>query len=278
MYVKKSKMWRRIPLNLFLAFIAISILIPFTYIILISFGKDVFSTEFLPKEYTFQNYVDLFTNYQYKDWLFNSIYLALATMVASVLLTSISVYVFSRFRFKGRKTLFSSIMLVQIFPLMLSMVSIHMIFDLFGMLNKIESLIITDTVMASAYLVLLAKGYFDTIPFELDDAAQIDGAGRFMIYRLIILPLAKPILAIVAVQSFVVAYNEYVIANVIMTGGYQSIPISVGLQSLLEYDQYAKNWAVYCAGAVIASIPMLILFYSMQKYMIAGLSDGAVKQ
>jgi arabinogalactan oligomer/maltooligosaccharide transport system permease protein len=253
-------------------------LIPFVYMILISLGKNAFAEggTLLPKQYTFQNYIDLFSKNRFYNWFLNSIILSLGTMVLALILTSVTVYVFSRLKFKGKEKLFSAVLLVQIFPLTLSMVSIHRIFTVFGMLNKIQGLIIVDSVMASAGLVLLAKGYFDTIPFELDESAQIDGAGRLTILWKIIIPLVKPMLAIVAVQSFVLAYNEYVIANVIMTGGFKSMPLAVGLQSMIA-GQYGTNWSQYCAAAIIGSVPMIVIFYSMQKYLISGLVDGSVK-
>jgi ABC-type maltose transport system permease subunit len=230
----------------------------------------------LPKAYTLQNYIDLFVKNRFFNWITNSIILALATMVLAVILTAFSVFAFSRLRFKGRENLFTAVMIIEVFPLTLSMVSIHKIFVAFGMLDKIAGLVWVDSVMASAGMVLLAKGYFDSIPYELDEAAKIDGASRFMIMRKVILPLVKPMLAIVAVQSFVLAYNEFTIANVVMTGGFMSMPLSVGLQSLIA-GQYGTNWSVYCAAAVLGSAPMVIVFYSMQKYFIGGLAEGGVK-
>lgn len=278
MHIKTKNIAGKILGNIFLIIVAMSILVPLSYMIIISLGKDVYTTGsiVLPKYYTLQNYIDLFTKNRFYNWFINSIILSFGTMLVALVLTSITVYVFSRLRFKGREKLFSAVLLVQIFPLTLSMVSIHKIFTAFGMLNKIQGLIIVDSIMASAGLVLLAKGYFDTIPYELDESAQIDGAGRLTILWEIILPLVKPMLAIVAVQSFVLSYNEYVIASVVMTGGFKSMPLAVGLQSMIA-GQYGTNWSQYCAAAIIGSIPMILIFYSMQKYLITGLADGSIK-
>jgi ABC-type maltose transport system permease subunit len=130
--------------------------------------------------------------------------------------------------------------------------------------------------VASAGLVLLAKGYFDTIPYELDEAAMVDGANKIQTLVHVILPLAKPMLAVVAVQSFIIAYNEYAIASTIMTSGLDAMPLSVGLQSMI-INQYGTNWSLYCAAALLGSVPMLVLFYAMQRQFIGGLSEGAVK-
>ncbi len=268
-----------IILNVFLILLSLVVILPFVQIVLVSFGKDVImsSGNFFPSAYTVENYLAVFREYRFTNWMQNSMILSLGTMLISVAVTTISVFALSRIRFWGRKTLFSAILLVQVFPLTLSMVSIFKIFSVFGLLDKIEGLMIADSVMASAGMVLLAKGYFDSIPAELDEAAKIDGAGFFTLFRKVILPLVKPILGVVALQSFVLSYNEYVIANVVMTGGFKNMPLAVGLQSMIE-GQYGINWSRYCAAATIGSIPMILLFYSLQRYFIGGLSEGGVKQ
>lgn len=270
---------KQIGLNIFLSIIAITVIIPFIAIILISFGKDVILTDgnIFPTQFTLENYFAVFKEYRFTDWLRNSIYLALGTMVITVIVTTISVFALSRVKFFGRDKLFSGILLVQVFPLTLSMVSIYKIFSAFNLLDRIEGLMISNSVMATAGMVLLAKGYFDSIPFELDEAAKIDGAGFFSLFYRIILPLVTPILAIVALQSFVLAYNEYVIASVVMTGGFKSMPLAVGLQSMIE-GQYGINWSRYAAAAMMGSLPIIILFYSMQRYFIGGLAEGGVKK
>ncbi len=270
---------RHTGLNIFLIFVSVTVVIPFIAILFISFSKDLIVTggRIFPAQYTLENYIAVFTEHRFVNWLWNSIYLALGTMVLSLVITTLAVFALSRVRFAGSKTMFSVILLVQIFPLTLSMVSIFKIFSAFSLLDKVEGLMISNSVMATAGMVLLAKGYFDSIPFELDEAAKIDGAGFFVLFYRIILPLVKPILAIVALQSFVLAYNEYVIASVVMTGGFKSMPLAVGLQSMIE-GQYGINWARYCAAALMGSVPMIALFYSMQKYFIGGLAEGGVKQ
>ncbi len=263
--------------HVFLIVLACVVLLPFVYIVMISFGDRVIGTDArIPESFSLNNYRQLFAETKFFDWLRNSLVISLGAMAISVVLVSVSVYVFSRLRFIGREGLFRFILLLQIFPLSLSMVSLYKLFIAFGLINKLPSLIIVDAVMASAGLILLAKGYFDTIPLELDEAAMIDGANRMQVLLRITLPLAKPVFAIVGVQSFVIAYNEYVLASAIMSQGLDTIPLAVGLQSLIT-GQYGTNWSIYCAGAVLGSIPMLLLFYSLQKYFIGGLTDGGVK-
>ncbi|MDD3126954.1 MAG: ABC transporter permease subunit [Candidatus Izemoplasmatales bacterium] len=267
----------QILIHCLLLTLAVITLIPFIYIIMMAFGKDVVGTAAaIPEEYTFDNFARLFAETSFLDWIRNSIIISLVTMVISVIFVSVSVYVFSRLKFLGKHKLFNFILLIQVFPLMLSMVSIFRIFVTLGLLNDIKGLIIINATVSSAGLVLLAKGYFDTIPYELDEAAMMDGATKFQTLIHIILPLAKPMLAVVAIQSFVIAYNEYAIASTIMTQGLDSMPLAVGLQSMIV-GQYGTNWSLYCAASVLGSVPMILLFYSMQKYFIGGLTEGSVK-
>ena len=264
-------------IQLFLLVLAILVLLPFVYILLISLGDnvaDVSST--VPKSFSLNNYAKLFSETKFLNWLGNSVVVALGTMLVAIVLVSAAVYVFSRMRFRGKQKLFSSILLLQVFPLTLSMVSLFKIFVTIGLLNNLLSLVLVNSVLASAGLILVAKGYFDTIPYELDEAAAIDGASRMTILVKIVLPLALPMISFVAIQSFVLSYNEYVIASAIMSEGVDTLPLAVGLQSMLQ-GQFGQNWSLYCAGAVLGSLPMIILFYSLQKYFIGDLVAGGVK-
>lgn len=264
-------------LHIFLIAIAVLTIVPFFYTVLVSFGENIIGTgTVIPDTYSLDNYRRLFLETNYLQWLLTSVGVGIGTVAITLLIVSLASYVLSRLSFYGKTALFNGILLIQIFPLTLSMVSIFKIFMAFGLLNQIWGLIIIDSVLASAGLVLLAKGYFDTIPYDLDEAAMIDGANRFKVLIHVTLPLAKPMLAIIALQSFVLAYNEYAIANTVMNTGWDKIPVALGLQSLMT--EINKNWSLYCAGATIASLPMLILFYGLQKYFIGGLTDGGVKE
>lgn len=274
---KLNKKITSIIAQIFLALLALIVVFPIVYVVLISFGKNVVSGDAaFPTAFTLDNYKQLFTQTRFAYWMGNTMLIAGSTVVISLIFVSVSVYVFSRLRFKGKQSLFNTVLLLQVFPLTLSMVSLFKIFAAIGLLNKPLSLIIVDSALCSASLVLVAKGYFDTIPYELDEAARIDGASRLGVLVRIILPLALPMLSFIAIQSFVLSYNEYVIASAIMSEGVDAYPVAVGLQSILA-GQQGQNWSLYCAGAVLGSIPMLILFYSLQKYFIGGLTSGGVK-
>ena len=268
-----------ILLNLFILLIAVSVLVPIIYMVLISFSKNFLSMEagVLPKEYTLQNYRDLFEKHTFTDWLKNSIIISMGTMALALILTTMSSYAFSKMKFAGRNMIFKSILLIQIFPLALSMVAIHQIFNRLGLINKPGGLILVNSVMATIGLILISKGYFDTLPAEIEEAALIDGANRFVIFARIVLPMVKPMMAVIAIQSFVLAYNEYVIANVVMTGGFKTMPLAVGLRSMFE-GQYGINWPRYCAAALLGSLPMVMVFFCTQRYFITGLTEGGVKE
>ncbi len=270
-------MGKRIIIHALLISLVLITLLPFIFVVLIAFGKDVIGTTILiPEQFSLENFRLLLSETHFTRWMINSFVIAIATVAVAVVLVSLSVYALSRLRFYGRQKVFQSILLIQVFPLTLSMVSIFRIFAAMGLLNQMPGLIIVNSVLASAGLILVAKGYFDTIPIDIDEAAKIDGASRFLILLKINLPLAKPMISIIAIQSFVIAYNEYVIASTVMTRGLDRMPLAVGLQSMIM-GQYGTNWSLYCAGAVLGSVPMLVIFYSLQKAFLGGLTEGSVK-
>lgn len=276
--MRKTTLLVRVIMQTVLLAVAVSVLIPFVYIVLISFGENVTSSSaILPDGYTLDNYRRLFSDTQFPRWIANSILLAVSSMLLGSVLCSTAAYIFGRFRFAGKRALYRLILLLQIFPLTLSMVSINKIFQTLGLINKLPGLILIDSAMAAAGLVFVAVGYITGVPYSLDEAAMIDGAGRFRIFLHIMLPLLRPMFVFVCIQSFVTSYNEYVIANVVMTEGFEKMPLAVGLQSLIA-GQYGTNWSVYCAGAVLGSIPMLLLFYFLQRNYITGSTEGGVKE
>ncbi len=263
--------------HIMLLLLAAITILPFAYILMISFGKSVVGTQAtIPEAFTLDNYKRLFQETKFLDWLQNSLVIALATMAIAVVFVSIAVYAFSRLKFLGKEKLFNFVLLIQIFPLTLSMVSIFRIFVSLGLLNDLKGLILVNSTISSAGLILLAKGYFDTIPYQLDEAAMMDGASKAQILYYILLPLAKPMISIVAIQSFVIAYNEYVIASTVMTGGLDSMPLAVGLQSMIA-GQFGTNWSLYCAAAILGSVPMVALFYAFERQFIGGMIEGGVK-
>ena len=265
---KKNKLIRNIGVHAILIVLALIVLIPFVYILLISFGKDLLDiTGYGDMGFSVDNYEKLFTETKYLHWLGNSLLVSLATMLISLVMVSVASNVFSKYKFAGREALFRTMLLIQIFPLTLMLVSLFKIFAALELLNKLIGLVIIDSVIATAGLILVSKGYFDTIPYEIDEAAMIDGANRFQVLIHITLPLVKPILGIVAIQSFVLTYNEYAIAIMLITSGAEKMTVAVGLQSLI-YGQFQQNWNVL-GRRHLASLPIFILFYSFKDTLSA---------
>lgn len=263
--------------HVFLAFWALVTLVPFIYIVLIAFGRDILNISgYEDLGFSLEHFAQLFQGTKFPHWLFNSLAVSVATMLITVVVVGCASYVFSRLRFAGREALFQTILLIQIFPLTLMLVSLFKIFAAFELLNRLLGLVVIDSVIASAGLVLVARGYFDTVPYEIDEAAMIDGANRIQILLRITFPLVKPILGVVAIQSFVLTYNEYAIASMLISSGAEKMTVALGLQSMIQ-GQMQQNWGMYCAGATVASLPILILFYFSQKYFIGGLTEGGVK-
>ncbi|HBK68279.1 MAG TPA: maltose ABC transporter permease MalG [Firmicutes bacterium] len=238
----------------------------------------------IPENASLKNFVALFNNKQhpFPIWIWNSVKISLIVSLITVILTSLAAYPFSRFRFKGRRQGLFIILLVQIFPQMLAMVAIYLLF--LNIQNYIPILSI-NTHMAVIVIYLggavgintwLLKGYFDTISRSLEEAAQIDGATRFQAYYKIILPLAKPILAALFVIQFINTYNEYVLASIMLNSS-DKFTLAVGLQMFIS-ENYGQRWGVFSAAALLGAIPITVLFLVVQDYLVTGLTGGAVKE
>ncbi len=204
----------------------------------------------------------------------NSIITAVATTVVGVVLSCTAAYALSRFRFPGRKTGLTMFLVVQMFPATLLLLPLYVILDKLGLLNSILGLVLVYSTTAIPFCVWTLKGYFDSLPRELEEAARIDGASPWMIFRRIILPLSRPAIAVTALFSFMTAWNEFIMASTFMTDERKyTLPVLIQ-QSVTEFS---ADWGLFAAGAVITSVPVMIAFYVLQKYLVGGLTAGAVK-
>jgi arabinogalactan oligomer / maltooligosaccharide transport system permease protein len=204
----------------------------------------------------------------------NSILVALLTTVVGVFLSCTAAYALSRFRFPGRKTGLTMFLVVQMFPATLLLLPLYVVLNKLGLLNSIAGLVLVYSTTAIPFCVWTLKGYFDSLPRELEEAARIDGASQWMIFRKIILPLARPGIAVTALFSFMTAWNEFIMASTFMTDQ-SKYTLPVLIQS--NVTEYSANWGVFAAGAVVTSIPVMIAFYVLQRYLVGGLTAGAVK-
>jgi ABC-type maltose transport system permease subunit len=241
------------------------------------------SIEIIPRNPGLDNYRGFFENqyYPFPRWLLNSFYIAAISTTLSVLITAIAAYALSRFRFYGRKALMRAILIINVFPGILSLIAIYNMVLQFGThvsflgLDSHLTLILIYTSGAMSINVFLVKGFLDSIPMEIDESALVDGATHWQIFRLITLPLAKPIIVTIGVLTFLGIYGDFVLPRVLMQSSDQ-LTIMVGLY-LFQSADYAKNWGIFTAGAIIATLPILAIYMLLQNYIIGGLTTGAVK-
>jgi arabinogalactan oligomer/maltooligosaccharide transport system permease protein len=240
-------------------------------------------TSFVPNKISFNNFDTLFNNPQipFLTWMKNSVVVAGFVAVVSVAIGAASAFAFSRLKFKGKKFGLQTLLLVQMFPSILSLSAVYVIMERVHNfapdigLGTQSGLILVYLGGAMGVNIWLLKGFVDSIPMELDEAARIDGASAVQIYWQIFVPLATPVLAVVALLSFIGTFNEYVLASLFLSD-MDSRTIAVGLQQFIG-GQYSKNWGPFAAGSILASIPIVIIFLSAQKYIVNGLTAGSVK-
>ncbi len=204
----------------------------------------------------------------------NSVVLSLATTLVGMFLASTSAYAFSRLRFPGRRMGLMMFLVVQMFPATLIMIPLYVILDKLGLLDSLVGLVLVYSTTAIPFCVWTLKGYFDTIPREIEEAAWIDGATRFQMFWRIVIPLSRPALAVTALFSFMTAWNEYILAETFLSRE-TSYTLPVMLQHYV--GTHSTQWGKFAAGAVLVSIPVMALFYILQKHLVSGLTAGGVK-
>ena len=275
--------------NLWRHVVAIAIvlfsLFPLYLVIISSFNPSgsLNLTSFLPREISFVNYSLLFTDPRipYLTWMKNSLIIAAAVAILSVTIGAASAFAFSRLRFKGKMSGLKLLLLVQMFPAILAISAVYVIMERVQSfapgigLGTRPGLLLVYLGGAMGVNIWLLKGFVDSIPAELDEAAKVDGASPMQIYWLIFIPLATPVLAVVALLSFIGTFNEFILARLFLVDMSERT-IAVGLQSFIG-GQYSQNWGPFAAGSIIASVPIVVIFLSLQKYIINGLTAGSVK-
>lgn len=246
----------------------------------------VTAQKLIPDNIGLDNYRKIFNNPEspYFIWYRNAVVISLANALLQMAIGAFASYALSRFRFKGRKTTLLTILVVQMFPQLLSVTA------LFVLLAEINKSIPTLSFGSPLALIIIfaggalgvnawiLKGFFDTIPMEIDESAKVDGASHVQIFFKIILPLALPALAVIVLLSFIGTMNEFVLTSVIMgvTGDPNDLTLAVGLQRFID-GQYDQQWGPFAAGALLAAIPVMLLFLFLQKYVVSGLTAGATK-
>lgn len=240
-------------------------------------------TSFIPTSGSFANFSRLFNDptIPYLTWMRNSLVIAGTVAVLSVVVGAASAFAFSRLKFKGKRSGIKLLLLVQMFPALLALSAVYVIMERVYTfapsigLGTQPGLLLVYMGGAMGVNIWLLKGFVDSIPMELDEAARVDGASAVQTYWLIFVPLAAPVLAVVSLLSFIGTFNEFILARLFLVD-MESRTIAVGLQGFIG-GQYSQNWGPFAAGSIIASIPIVIIFLSLQKYIINGLTAGSVK-
>jgi len=240
-------------------------------------GNRLLSTDLtiIPADASWINYQRVLYEQGLLQWIWNSLMVTITTSLVGVILAATSAYAFSRFRFWGRKSLLVYLLTTQMIPTAMLMVPIYILAIRLGLVGTYRGLVIAYAVTSVPFSIWILKGYYDTIPQDLEEAAIIDGCSPLEAFWKIILPLSTPALAIAFLFNFSQAWNEFLIARVILGSQESILTWPLGMNRLI--GQYLAQWGQYNAGAIIVSIPVMILFLYMSKYMISGLTLGSVK-
>jgi arabinogalactan oligomer / maltooligosaccharide transport system permease protein len=237
----------------------------------------------IPPNPSMVNYEQLFSGSQTPilRWLLNSIIVSSISTLIILVLTTLAAYSLSRFRFRGRRTTLLATLVIQVFPTVASLVAFYLLLDqldniipILG-LNTLGGLILLYCGGALGANAFLMKGYFDTIPRELDESAKVDGADEWTTFTRIILPLIRPMLAVIGILTFIGTFNDFLLPRVFLRDA-QVYTLAVGLSTYIG-NNFALNWGIFAAGALIGAVPITIMFLLLQTQFISGLSQGAVK-
>lgn len=266
-------------LHLFFILLCFVTLIPILYALSVSLSgqNSLLSADFsfIPRDFTLDNYKEVLFGEDILVWFQNTVLLAVATVGLSLCIAVPAAYCFSRRRFPGRKLILKCLVLLNSFPAILSMFAIYRLLRPMGLINSRLGLILVYTGTMAVFSLWNTKGYFDTIPVEIEEAARMDGATDMQVVCRIVMPLAKPSIITTALQVLIYVWNEYIYATTFMTGE-SKYTLAAGLNSL-QATEMTGSWPVFAAAAITVSLPVLLIFFACQKYMTSGLTAGGVK-
>ncbi|MBR2405741.1 MAG: ABC transporter permease subunit [Clostridia bacterium] len=264
-----------------LTVLAVLWLLPIAYLIIQSFRAEpgAYTPYLMPQSYTLQNYVGLFTDtglFPYPRWLLNTLLVAVCSCVLSTVMILMISYCFSRLRFKARRPLMNVGLILGMFPGFMAMIAVYHLLKLVGLDQSLAALVLVYS-SASCLGYFIAKGFFDTLPRALDEAATIDGATRNDIFWKITLPMSGPIVVYTALISFIAPFADFIFVSVIMKDNYENYTVALGLYQMLTRENLYQYFTRFCAGAVVVAVPVTLLFLSLQRYYVEGVTGGAVK-
>ncbi|MFS0864988.1 sugar ABC transporter permease [Fredinandcohnia sp. 179-A 10B2 NHS] len=280
MNMKQKKFIRLFFTYFVLLFMTVIIVYPLLWTVGASFnpGNSLVSTSIIPDNPTLDHYKELFAgkdSLQYGKWYMNSLKISVFTMLGTIISVSFTAYAFSRFRFKGRKNALTLFLLLQMIPQFSALIALFVLAQILGMMNSHWLLIllyIGGQIPMNTYLM---KGYMDSIPMDLDESARIDGASNTRIFLQIIMPLSRPMLAVVAMNGFTGPLGDFVLSSTILRTP-ESYTLPIGLYNLVN-EVMGASYTTFAAGAILISIPIAIIFLMLQKHFVTGLTAGGTK-
>lgn len=275
---KRIRVLQRAATHLILVVFALVSIFPIWQVLNISLrpGNQLLSTslEMFPANATFQNYVKLVTERDFLVWLGNSALVSLTVTLSGVIFASMAGYGFSRFRFVGKRAGLLSLLTTQMFPGTMLLLPMYIMLIRLGLINSYLGIVIVYSATALPFCIWTMKGYYDTIPVSLEEAARIDGCTHFSAFYRVILPLAAPALVITALFSFMSAWSEYIVAAQILQDT-ELWTLPIGLKSFEA--SMSTEWGLYGAASIIVMIPVVILFLALSRWLVSGLTLGSVK-
>jgi arabinogalactan oligomer / maltooligosaccharide transport system permease protein len=259
--------------------------------------QNIGGSTLIPTRITTANYERLLESpfHPWGQWILNSVIVSSISAIVVVALCALAAYSFSRFRFRGRRLGLISLVIIQLFPNMLAIVALFLLLQGIGQalpatlnipgvieiglprlgLNSLGGLVLIYIGGALGFNTWLMKAYFDTVPYDLDESALVDGATHFQAFRMVVLPLVRPILAVIGILTFISTYSDFLLARVMLTST-ENFTLAVGM-SLFIRGQFSQQWGVFSAGAIIGALPIVIVFLVLQRQLIGGLAKGGVK-
>lgn len=277
---KASRRLGNIAVYVALVLITLIWLFPFFGIVLESFRVETTAqvSYLWPKEFGFDNYIRLFKETDFFRWFVNTGIMGVATALLQTIFVLSMSYVLSRLRFKGRKGLMNFLLILGMFPGFLTMLLIYKVFSDFGLTESMAPIGLIIVYCASSGMgYYVSKGFFDTIPKSLDEAARVDGATRFQIFYKLILPLSKPIVIYTILMGFMAPWGDFMLASYLIHENSQGMSVAVGMFEWLSKTNVNTHYTMFCAAGVVIAIPVTAVFLALQKYYVEGVTGGAVK-
>ena len=265
-----------------LAVLSVIWLLPIAYLVITSFRGEPgawLDGYVMPREWTLENYTKLFTDtdlFNYPRWMWNTMKVAVASCFISTIFVLFTSYAFSRLRFRMRRPMMNIVLVLGMFPGFMSVIAIYHLINLIGLGQSLWALVLVYS-GGAALTYYIMKGFFDTLPKELDEAAYLDGCTKWQTFYKITLPLSRPVITYTVLTTFIAPWVDFIVASVIMKDNYNNYTMALGLFRMLERENVFRWYTSFCAGAVLVSIPIAALFLIMQKNYVEGVTGGAVK-